>query len=457
MFQYDVTQYQPHELCAIFDISPDQYDGPTLYSREKRIRDNIVQDKSIPADVKHQTIVFLDQAKTLLLQKLSSGGMQQQQQLSTNKDMNNVNNMNNVKDVNDYSLEHLTPAPSIQSAFSSEKSNIPSYYKNMYHFNQDELVTSTVINPSSSANLIQRPITPYTSSMPSEYFPGTINPLAKRILRKTVNIDTRFRENYYTTSSSNFHLELPLRLTNVVSMQLSALEFPITFYAISKAFSNNYFTIQSPPDTGIPLLITVPDGNYKPDELVLWINTFLINTLDPYYSTIQLQADVQTGRMLIGLTSGTVPFTLFFALDANGNGDKIQPLPLKLGWMMGFRGGLYVENTTYLSEGIIDLLGPRYLYMSVDDFHSNVDDNFYATFTHSFLNTSILARISLQGTPFQFVSQNNLNLLTTPRAYFGPVDILKLHIQLLDEYGRPVQLNNMDYSFCLSFQTLYDL
>jgi hypothetical protein len=93
----------------------------------------------------------------------------------------------------------------------------------------------------------------------------------------------------------------------------------------------------------------------------------------------------------------------------------------------------------------------------VDDYNNNVNDGFYAAFTSSILNKNILARISLQGSVFNILSQNNLNLITTPRQYFGPVDIQKLNIQLLDEYGRVLDLNNMDYSFCLTFQTVYDL
>ena len=41
------------------------------------------------------------------------------------------------------------------------------------------------------------------------------------------------------------------------------------------------------------------------------------------------------------------------------------------------------------------------------------------------------------------------------RNYFGPVDIQKLRIQLLDEYGRIIQLNNMDWSCALTFEVLY--
>jgi len=50
-----------------------------------------------------------------------------------------------------------------------------------------------------------------------------------------------------------------------------------------------------------------------------------------------------------------------------------------------------------------------------------------------------------------------LSLVTTARQYFGPVDIQKLGVQLLDEYGRVIDLNNMDFSFCLTLQSIYDL
>ena len=78
----------------------------------------------------------------------------------------------------------------------------------------------------------------YVQSKPSEYFPGKINPLTKRIIRQTLNIDSRFRDNYYSTTnlSTNYHYDLPLIIKNVVSMQLVSMDFPCTFYNIS----NNY-------------------------------------------------------------------------------------------------------------------------------------------------------------------------------------------------------------------------
>jgi len=37
------------------------------------------------------------------------------------------------------------------------------------------------------------------------------------------------------------------------------------------------------------------------------------------------------------------------------------------------------------------------------------------------------------------------------------VNLQHLNVQLLDEYGRVVDLNNMDFSFCLTLTTAYDI
>ena len=127
------------------------------------------------------------------------------------------------------------------------------------------------------------------------------------------------------------------------------------------------------------------------------------------------------------------------------------------GWIIGFRNGVYTNNLNYVSEGVVDVTGPKYMFLAIDDYKNNVNNNFYSAFNSSILNKNILARISLQANTFNVLEQNNLNLVTTPREYFGPVDIQILNVQLLDEYGRIVDLNNMDFSFCLTLTTVYDL
>lgn len=428
-FDLNIGNYSKEELEEILEL-PTNYDENIIQMKETKLRQNIMNDLSIPSTIKSKTLGFISNIKNILV-------------LTVNK--NNSNNNANV---------------------GTKMESLAKSYNNIYNLNKN--LTKSDTFDSGSTYIIKQPPTPYGQSSPSEFYQGTINPLNKRILRQNINIDTRFRENYYTSQSSNFHLDLPIRLTQVVSLQLSALEMPSTFYAVSKVFGNNFFVISLPESLNKePLIITIPDGNYTYIALQTYINNFLAAATTPVeYQTIQFLVDVNTpggtgsggsGKMVVGSTTGTLEFSLNFQTDRYGNDDKQTPLPLKLGWLMGFREGYYENNVTYVSEGLVDLLGPRYIYLAVDDYNNNVSDGFYGAFTSSILNKNILARITLQGSVFNVINQNNLLLVTTSRQYFGPVDIQKLQIQLLDEYGRILDLNNMDYSFCLSFQTVYDL
>ena len=419
-FDLNIKNYTTKELEELFEL-PLNYDESIVEIHETKMRQNILSDKSILSSTKNNTMSFIGDVKKVLISYI--------------KDKKPFGGLDNLAKT----------------------------YQNVYNLDKS-LQKSDTIN-SGSTNIIKQPNTPYGQSMPSEFYQGTINPLNKRILRQNINIDTRFRENYYTSNASNFHVNLPIRLTQVVSLQLSAMEMPTTFYVISKVFGNNFFVLEI---SGLdPLIVTIPDGNYDYLALQNYINNYLTTVATGAYQNINCLVDINTpgglgpsagsGKMIFGSTSGTQAFSINFLVDRYGNEDRQTPLPLKLGWLMGYREGYYENAYTYPSEGVVNLIGPRYIYLVVDDFNNNVNDGFYGAFTSSILNKNILARISLQGSVFNVLSQNNFNLLTTPRQYFGPVDIQKLQVQLLDEYGRILDLNNMDYSFCLSFQTVYDL
>jgi hypothetical protein len=169
-----------------------------------------------------------------------------------------------------------------------------------------------------------------------------------------------------------------------------------------------------------------------------------------------------TGQILVGFngsqTSGAT-LELNFQADRFGVDDRFTPLPLKLGWMIGFRNGIYINNLNYVSEGIFDYTGPRYFYLVVDDYNTSVVNNFFGAFNSSVLNKNILARISTQinVSGYNVLEQNNMRNITPPREYMGPVNLNNLTIQLLDEFGRVVNLNNMDFSFCLQLTTVYNI
>jgi hypothetical protein len=105
---------------------------------------------------------------------------------------------------------------------------------------------------------------------------------------------------------------------------------------------------------------------------------------------------------------------------------------------------------------------PRYLFISINDGQKSQGTGFVAAYSQSSLDNNIMTRINCAATMdstkvFKCASDVGLsNQLNRTRQYFGPVNISRLHIQVLDEYGRHVSLNHMDWSLTLVFDQLYD-
>jgi len=413
-FDLNVDNYTRDELVEMFEL-PDNYNDNLIQIKGDKLRTSIIQNKEITEETKNQVTNFIVKAKNLL--------------------MGNINN----------TLPRANPL----------QKKLLDLYNTSYDLKPVDL-------ESKAEHMIQvRAEKPYLSSYPSEYFSGVINPLKKRTIRQNLNIDTRFRENYYSTSSTNFNLSLPMQFYNVLQMTLASIELPTTYYTVSKQLGTNFFTIVA---NNISKIVEIPDGNYNPDGMINAIN-FALTSLGDVFSyivfSINISSNNGSGQTMVGVSSSyvgpSISIELNFQQDRYGNEDHNTPLPLKLGWLLGFRMGQYINNENYVSEGIIDLTGPKYIYLVVNDYQNNVNNSFYGAFNSSILNKNIIARITMQAPNFVIFSENNLNLITLPREYFGPTNLNTLQIQLLDEYGRIIDLNNMDYSFCLNLTLQYDI
>jgi len=322
----------------------------------------------------------------------------------------------------------------------------------------------------------------------SEQPPGYINPINVRTITKTINIDTRFRPQYYNTSATNYTFTLPLKINNVISMRIASIEIPITWYSIALYNDNSYFKIEwgdyySMTDTyQYSGLVMIPDGNYEcfwqnstqAADISSTINSFLhgLNSLDALgnngnelIQNIIFNVDRISGRsgFAWNTTSNVAPqqFRVSFAINSNGEQDNQTVLQFKLGWSLGFRIGTYTGKSI-VSEGIFYIKNPRYCFISIKDFNNSVNNYFYSAFSSSLLNDDIMTRVNLQ-----FIQQNQgvyqsgqddglSTQLNRKRSYFGPVDIEKLEIKLLDEYGKILNLNNMDWSMVLTMECIYN-
>ena len=235
-------------------------------------------------------------------------------------------------------------------------------------------------------------------------------------------------------------------------------------------------------------LIQLPDGNYE-DKFSAKSNAAFIEDginyafkkainlktgkIENLYDTklIRYTVDRVSGRSIFALNvitdSSAVALPCKCRLQINFNVnvlgciDLAQNLQYTLGWQLGYRGGVY-KGVSIISEGVCYTVGPRYMYLCVDDFNNNVNNYFTSAFAKSVLQNDILARINLanvlqtdgvykSGQDDGFSTQINRS-----RSYFGPVTISRLKISLLDEYGRFLNLNSMDWSFALAFECCYD-
>ena len=361
---------------------------------------------------------------------------------------------------------------------------------------------------------------------------GAGNPINRKTVTKLYNIDSRFRENYNNTTSTNYSVTIPEEQKGVIEMKLCDLELPTTYYPFNTAYNNNYMWMKITFANHPPyyLYIVVPDGNYYFTTLINVVqNIFLfyseISNLGIFFNLSYNNPSgigEGTGFIDIGLlsetakslnnTSGNLRITdielkfnappipnqttsvlftspegiLPTAINKVSNDatlasiyNQISNIPLnqQFGWSLGFRNAVYTASSTlttitenngnlrktitnattnfkFTSESILDIIGPRYLYLSVDDHRFSINSNFKPC-NPSSLPGTIMARLSLKGAPFNIQTQNDFSVYSEPRYYFGPVNISKLDIKILDEFGRIVSINNNDFSFTLRLTVIY--
>jgi len=265
---------------------------------------------------------------------------------------------------------------------------------------------------------------------------------------KHISIDTKFRDDYDYTQPASFQIVLPERVNDVHSMSVTNMEIPMSFYNISANLGNNYFKITNGTDTEI---IKFNDNNYDAASLQTEITAKLAASTHGKQLVFNIN---NMGKTNISTTSAAITITVDFDVDKSGNSDKFN-FKHKIGWLLGFRKTSYIVNgTNTVSECILDLSGPRYLYLAIDEFNKGNQNSFVSPLSSSLINKNIIARISLDKSQYGYgtilpVNTYNGLLATDKRCYTGKIDLQKMQVQLLNESGIPMNLNGYDFSFCL--------
>lgn len=324
---------------------------------------------------------------------------------------------------------------------------------------------------------------------------GAGNPINRKTITKLLTVDSRFRNNYDTSLSTDYKVDLPYVINNVIEMKLSDVEFPTTYYPFTDSYENNYFWIKYTYNISEDLSINkylyfiVDSGNYYHQTMIDKLSNSFVDLGVPMKFEFNLDYNNPGG---IGVGDGKVTLRVdndsslnvvnITNIELNFKGSKITedfpdwnkthivsdeeeikffyktsniPYQQRMGWMLGYRKDYYSLGTSHVSESILDILGPKYLYLLVDDLNSSSNVNFFSSSEKSLLDGTIIARISLKGYAFSIQAQGDFGIYTEPRYYYGPVNIHKLVVKVIDEYGRLLDLNGIDFSFTLNLTTIY--
>jgi hypothetical protein len=216
----------------------------------------------------------------------------------------------------------------------------------------------------------------------------SLNPNLKNIITRTIVIDSFYRQNGQI--NTDYTLDLSENLKNVLSMRLYSFSIPYTWYNIDANNNTTCFWIVSTIDP-ITITISIPSGNYTNVTLLSALNTAFINAS---ISNATALLDITTGLLTMNIYGAiyidenniqhiinetySLVFFQYYSTDLSCNTICNQSLHINqtLGWLLGYRSAIeIIIKTGNTTTAILNLIGPKYFILSIDDFNKNhIDD-----------------------------------------------------------------------------------
>ena len=371
---------------------------------------------------------------------------------------------------------------------------------------------------------------------------GKLNPTLKNTTQRLIVLDSFFRQESSGSSiSTDYTLDLSDHLTDVLSLRLWSIEVPLTYYVIDVNYGNTCFWVS---DGANNIAISIPSGNYIPATFVTALNdaftaagfTFTSPAIPVSYNSSNYKITMKlnggtylppSGSTTTAFTISTATILIFFdpTITLQCEITCVQHglfLNQTLGWLMGYHistGAIPVEAAGNTGDSVLDLNGPRYFILALDDYNQNHLNNGLVSITEPSKVVKLPSYYSPDQPyicePSQFgqvaqltqssprtltqsqiytineILKNNVNnmelrakaptttdvfaiipikqasaggtlyvdfsgqLQDNRRTYFGPVDIERMRIRLLNDKGNVVNLNGADWAITIISENLY--
>ena len=224
----------------------------------------------------------------------------------------------------------------------------------------------------------------------------SLNPNLKNTITRFINLDSQFRQ--YTSgtesASTDYTLDLSDTLKDTLSIRLYSYQIPYNWYVIDSAYGNTCFWVT---DTSYNIPVYISPGNYTPDDLKTSLTTSL-TTAGFSFLAPPVSYNSNNGKITLSLYNGSFngmidSVSVSFAItastkitfyDFNGilkcNANCVSKsnyyLNNTLGWIMGYRmPHVFVDPNGNQAPSILDLNGPKYLILVIDDYNQNHVNN----------------------------------------------------------------------------------
>jgi hypothetical protein len=223
----------------------------------------------------------------------------------------------------------------------------------------------------------------------------SLNPNLKNTINRFVNLDSQFRQ-YTSGADSNatdYTLDLSDTLKDTISMRVYSYQIPYSWYAIDANYGNTCFWIIDNSNNYVAN-VSIASGNYSQTQFVSTLgNSFASAGFDPSLNIVQYNQN--SGNITLNLNgvtytdaSGNVysvtpetsilfyDFTGEFQCNNNCYSKTNSYFNNTLGWLMGYRVPyMNVDLSGNTAPAILDLNGPKYLILVVDDYNQNHVNN----------------------------------------------------------------------------------
>jgi len=251
---------------------------------------------------------------------------------------------------------------------------------------------------------------------------GSLNPILKNVTSRVIMLDSAYRQNIVpydspVSSSTDYTLDLSDTLNKTLSIKLSSVQIPFTWYNFADYLGNTCFmyTQRSTafPKNDLNLDVTqqflLPNGNYPNSTVLCTALTAVLPTLFQFtvvnnFFTIKNLST--TDYIRIVFYNGKNP-----TMSCSKTGCRFpSKLDNNLGWNLGFRGTniLGLDSSLVIAYDLAPIgsivasvpysnVGPTYFLLVVDDYNLNhlnqglvnIDDTDTTLSPPSYINADI--------------------------------------------------------------------